>query len=397
MKINWFSNSVWARTGYGNQTNLFVPRLQALGHEMSVTAFYGLEGGVITLPGPKGPIPIYPRGHHLYGADVWSANANHAGADICLSLLDAWVFEPNMNPHKVPWVPWFPVDMEPLPERIRERVQFAFKRIVFSQFGLRVVNAAGLDAYYVPHGVDTKIFKPGNRAEAKKAVGFPSDRFIVGMVAANKGNPSRKAFTPQLEAFAMLKKKHPDALLYLHTTTGERGENAGVNLPELLNYLGLKPHQDYLFCDQYQNMLGFPDIHMAMLYNAFDVHMLVSMGEGFGIPILEAQACGCPVIIGDWTAMEELCFGGWKVDKREAVKWWTPLAAYQWFPHPEAILDRLEQAYNARDVQSIRDRAWEGAKRYDADRVAEKYWKPVLAEIEQLTAERSTSFEGALA
>jgi glycosyltransferase involved in cell wall biosynthesis len=380
MNINWFSNSIWARTGYGNQTALFVPRLRKLGHQMSVTAFYGLEGSIINLDG----IPIYPRGHMAYGQDIWSAHAHHAGADVCISLMDAWVFEPGMNPHNVPWIPWFPVDMEPLPERIRERVQQALKRIVFSQFGLRVVNDAGLDAYYVPHGVDTQIFKPGDRAKAREMLDLPADRFIVGMVAANKGNPSRKAFTPQLEAFAAFHKKHDDSMLYLHTTKSEHGEGQGVNLPEYLKYLGLVEGRDVVFCDQYMNMLGFPDPHMAGLYNAFDVHLLVSMGEGFGIPILEAQACGCPVIVGDWTSMSELCFSGWKVCKSEAVKWWTPLAAYQYFPQPEAIADRLEMAYQAKDVDSIRQRACAGAQKYDVERVTQKYWKPTLENIQSI-------------
>lgn len=383
MKISWFSNSPFASTGYGNQTKLFVPRLQALGHEMSITAFYGVEGAVLTYGGPRGPIPIYPRAHMPYGQDVWSAHANHFGADVCISLMDAWVFEPKMNPHNVPWIPWFPVDMEPLPERIRERVALAYKRIVFSKFGLKVVNNAGLDAYYVPHGVDSKVFRPGDRKAAREFLKLPADRFIVGMVAANKGNPSRKAFTPQLEAFAEFHKQHPDALLYLHTVRGERGEGQGVNLPELLTYLGLVEGKDYLFCDQYTNLLGFPDAHMAALYNAFDVHMLVSMGEGFGIPILEAQSCGCPVIVGDWTSMSELCFSGWKVAKSEAVKWWTPLAAYQYFPMTGAIVDRLKAAYEMRGNEEYRQRARDGALAYDADKVAEKYWRPVLDSIAQ--------------
>ena len=219
MNINWFSNAPFAKTGYGCQTRLFVPLLRNLGHKMSVTAFYGLEGSIMEIDGIK----IYPRGHHAYGADVWSANAHHAGADVCISLMDAWVFDPSLNPHNVPWVPWFPVDMEPLPMRIKERVQLATKRIVFSQFGQRVVNEAGLDCYYVPHGVDTKTFRPGDRVKARELTGLPNDKFIVGMVAANKGNPSRKAFTPQIEAFAEFHKRRPDSLLYLHTTSGERG------------------------------------------------------------------------------------------------------------------------------------------------------------------------------
>lgn len=39
------------------------------------------------------------------------------------------------------------------------------------------------------------------------------------------------------------------------------------------------------------------------------------LGEGFGIPIIEAQAAGCPVIVTDCTAMTELCLSGWLIEK----------------------------------------------------------------------------------
>lgn len=386
MRISWFSNAPFTKTGYGNQTHLFVPRIQALGHDISVSAYYGLQGSILSADGPKGPILIYPAGYTSYGEDIWSVNAHNFEADVCISLMDAWVFQPSMNPHHIPWVPWFPVDMEPLPRIMKEKLSQATRRIVFSKFGLQVVNDAGLDAYYIPHGVDTALYAPMDREKARsyEMINLPQDRFIVGMVAANKGNPSRKAFQQQIEAFAELHKKHDDAFLYLHTCKAERGEHGGVNLPEFLDFLGLKEEHDYAFCDQYINVIGFPGQHMAMLYNAFDVHMLVSMGEGFGIPTLEAQACGCPVITSGWTASDELCFSGWKVEKYEAEKVWTPLAAYQYQPHAGAIAERLEAAYQVKDHQDYRDRAREGALRYDADRIAEKYWKPTLENIESV-------------
>ena len=375
-------------TGYGNQTKLFTGRIQGLGHEVGITAFYGLEGAILEVQGPRGLIPVYPKGYDMYGQDVWSAAAKHFGADVCISLMDSWVFGIDQNPHNIPWVPWFPVDSDPLPPRIIKQVSRAHKRIVFSQFGKRVVEEAGLDCYYVPHGVDTSVFTPIPQKAAREFLRLPQDKFIVGMVAANKGNPSRKAFTQNIEAFAQFHKTHPDALLYLHTSRGERGEEGGVNLPEFCAYMGLVEGEDVLFADQYMYILSMPDYHMANLYSSFDVHLLVSMGEGFGIPILEAQACGCPVIVGDWTSMSELCFGGWKVSKRDTIKYWNPLATYQWLPKPEAIAEKLEAAYKMRGVDSIRQRAREGALQYDADKVAEKYWKPVLEDIERSLSDK---------
>lgn len=386
MRLTWLSNAPWSPTGYGNQTKVFLPRLKQKGHEPACIAFYGLEGAPLQWAG----MTIYPKRFNPYGLDVADAHSVHHRSDLLISLLDAWVINPETVGKHVPWAPWFPVDSEPLPQIIRDVVAKASFRIVFSRFGEQMVKDAGLDCYYVPHGVDTKAFHPIDQSEARKALGWPEDAFIVGMVAANKGNPSRKAFAPQIEAFAELKKMHSDAVLYLHTYRSESGEYDGVNLPELIESLGLIVGEDVLFPDQYTYSAvgGFPDDHMAKLYSAMDVHMLVSMGEGFGIPTLEAQACGTPVIGGNWTATEELIFSGWAVPKSEADRWWTPLATYQYQPRVGGILNALESAYEARGDVSYREAAREKALEYDADLITEKYWMPVLADIEQRLADQ---------
>jgi FkbM family methyltransferase len=386
MKISWLSNAPWSMTGYGVQTRLFTPLIKALGHEVQISAFYGLEGGILNLGG----IPIYPRGYHMYGQDIYSANANHFGADLLISLMDAWVFEPDKNINKIPWAPWFPIDSAPLPPAVKDKVELAFKRIVFSRFGERMMQEAGLDCYYVPHGVDTKVYQPGDMAKAREKLKLPMDKFVVGMVAANKGNPSRKAFCPQIEAFAMLHKQHEDTILYLHTCKGENGEHGGVNLSEFIRFHGLEIGKDVFFCDQYMQVLGYPDEAMAEYYQSFDVFMLVSMGEGFGIPIIEAQACGCPVIVGDWTSMGELAFGGWKIPIEAAEPWWTPLRAYQFMPRVGAIYEALIAAYNMKGNQRYRKWAREGVVAYNAEKVAREYWKPVLEDIEANLPEKST-------
>jgi FkbM family methyltransferase len=388
MRISWLSNAAWANTGYGNQTRLFAPRIQGLGHDVQITAFYGLEGGVLNWGGPNGPISVYPRGYHPYGLDVMSAHAQHFNADLMISLIDAWVIEPQMILGGLRWAPWFPVDHEQIPEGVLRRVQTAWSRIVYSRHAERLVKAAGLDCYYVPHGVDTTAFRPVDRLEVREKLKWPKDKFIAGMVAANKGNPSRKAFPENLLAFAELKKKHSDVMLYLHTVPGL--ENGGVDLIKLCDTLGLTTgfigrceasDVDVLFNDQYQTMIGLGDEYMNAVYNAMDVHLLVSMGEGFGLPIVEAQAAGCPVIVGDWTAMPELCFSGWKVAKAEAEPTFTPMNAWQYTPHFEAIAERLEAAFRMKDNPDYRKRARDGALKYDADKVTEKYWRPALDDM----------------
>lgn len=378
MKIHWLSNAPWAQTGYGNQTALFAPRIKQLGHEISITGFYGVSGNILHWQG----IPCYPVGNHPYGQDIANANAHHSDADILISLMDAWVCSADaLQLRGMRWVPWFPVDSHPLEPLIAEQVSKAHARIVFSRHGERMVKEAGMDCYYIPHGVDTKAFYPTSQHEARAALNIPDDVFLVGMVAANKGNPSRKAFQQHLEAFAAFKRTHKDAMLYLHTMKGEHNE--GIHLPGLADALGLVEGKDVIYADQYRLMVGgYGASDMNQIYNALDVKMLVSLGEGFGIPLIEAQAAGCPVITGSWTAMDELCFSGWKVDITEAVPIWNPHEVYHFMPLAGAIVDRLESAYANKGNEKLRKRAAQLAQAYDADKIAFDYWRPVLQQIE---------------
>ena len=388
MKFSWLSNSPWAPTGYGDQTNQILPRLKAAGHDPALIAFYGLQGGALNWKG----MPILPAGMMPYGQDIGAAHTKNFGAKYIFTLVDAWVFNnspffESLQKEKIRWIPYFPIDSEPLPVAVRFAVERAYRRIVFSKFGAAMMDNEGLDYTYIPHSVETDILKPQDKAESldmmyKQGINLPADAFIVGMVAANKGNPSRKAFTQQIEAFARFKAKHSDAVLYIHTSSGVNGEYGGVNLPEFCDYLGLKVKQDVFFPDAYGYFMGYPKSYLANIYSVMDVHLLASTGEGFGIPIVEAQACGTPVIVGDWTATGELCFSGWKIPKSESEPVWTPVAAFQFTPRVGAVVDALEQAYRYKGNPQYRTKARVGALEYDADKVVNNYWLPFLEQLE---------------
>lgn len=377
MKILWSSNSPWTSTGYGVQTKLFVPRIKKMGHEIGVLCYYGLSGGVLNMDG----IPMFPKGLDDYGNDVIGAHAASFGAQIVITLTDAWVVNPMALPPHIKWVPWFPIDHEPIPPQVLRNVTTAHERIVFSKFAKAEMDRLGFNTYYIPHGVDTKAYTPLDRNQARDALGIPKGPFVVGLIAMNKGFPPRKAWPEQIEAFGLFKKNHPDALLYMHTLLADHGEMGGIPLREILRANGLEVGRDVLVTDPYSVIMGMPDERMNLLYNSFDVLTSVTAGEGFGVPILEAQACGVPVVVGDWTAMGELCFGGWKVSKKEAARVWTAQMSYQFTPDPHAIADRYESAFKQRENVGLKKQARAGAETYDADLVAEQYWKPTLEAI----------------
>ena len=375
MNILWFSNAPWAHTGYANQTDMFWWRIQQLGHKVTLGANYGLAGAPLNIERNGQETRVLPSGMTVHGNDIVGAHARQVDADIVVTLYDSWVFD-NTITSKFRWCPWLPVDHLQVPEPVAQALKTAWQPIAYSKFGQAALKDAGIDALYVPHGVETNVFTPQDRDKARESLKLQRDDidFLAVMVAANKGLPSRKSFCEVLYAWAEFVKDHPKAMLYLHTHAGP--QMAGEDLIERIRQLGI-PKENVIFCDPYWYTLGYSSAYMARLYSAADVLVNPATGEGFGIPIVEAQACGCPVIVSDWTSMPELCFAGWKV---EGEPFPTP-HGWQKRPLVGAIHSALCAAYDKRNYDKLRRDARKGALAYDADLVAEKYWKPALEQI----------------
>jgi glycosyltransferase involved in cell wall biosynthesis len=148
----------------------------------------------------------------------------------------------------------------------------------------------------------------------------------------------------------------------------------GVNLLYLLDQVGV-PRDACIFADQYRVVhFPFPPKTLAHMYASLDVLLAPSAGEGFGIPVVEAQACGVPVIVSDFSAQPELVGAGWTVSGRRV---YTPIKSWQFLPDVEDILDALKRAYS-RDKDLCARRAREFAAQYDVRHVLEEHMLPAL-------------------
>lgn len=127
------------------------------------------------------------------------------------------------------------------------------------------------------------------------------------------------------------------------------------------------PDQDKLAA----GLIGPDD--MARMCSALDVLLAPSRGEGFGLPLLEAQACGIPVIVTDFGSMAEVGAVGWKVSgQREYV---PVLEAWYVAPSVTGIVDALDAAYD--DAHGLTEAARGHALQYDADSITEHRLVPV--------------------
>jgi len=391
VKIMWQSVAPWIGTGYGQQTAMTTRRLRDAGHDVAISAIAGLEGTIGAWEG----MTVYPCDSTRFNKlnlrkYVERHSVDGSGEDVqVIALQDVWTWGDTSamsggmvaDYRGLKLASWCPVDYDPMPINTCQALQaYAARPIAMSRFGEDRMRQRGFDPLYVPHAVETSVLKPKPEAaaEARKAMHVDADAFLVGMVSNNQGiAPSRKAFPEVFHAFSVFQQNHPDAILYLHTDA--LGLNQGLNLQALWQTYSI-PDSAIRTVNQDKYWLGeISAEHMSYMYSALDVLACPSYGEGFGIPIVEAQACGTPVIVTDWTAMTELVGPGWLVDGEPH---YAAGSASMWKkPAVSELVDRFEQAYAAKDDPMMSEECRKFALRYDADTVFEEHWVPTLEKL----------------
>lgn len=371
MRVLWTGNYS-SQSGYSLQGRLFVPRIQQLGHEVVV---FELSNGQ-RLPQIIDGVKIVPTALDPLGSDIMLAHAQQSGAHAVISLIDAWGMNRDVM-SRLQWFPLTPVDTRPVAPHVVESLKGAKRPIAISQYGVSELRKVGFDPFYWPHAVDPAVWYLRDKDEARRALKLRDDLFLVSFVGVNDSTPSRKGIPEMLMAWQIFSASHPDALLYLHTA--EHGNLAinsmgGVKIDVLMQTFGIDP-KTVQIVDQYRYRTGIPASELANVAGASDVLLLPTRGEGFGLPLLEFQRAGCPVITTDTCTGPELCFSGWLISSEPEWSWQDAVVSK---PGVVSIVEALEAAYDDRDNPARRARAVEGAREYDIDRVMSQYVAPVL-------------------
>lgn len=375
MKILIHSNGPHVPSGYGTQCAYLVKQLKALGHDVAVSCLYGLAGQPIRWDG----ITLYPAGRADFSADVIGGHAASHEADVVITLMDNRMLN-SIAPmlKQEPWhlISWVPVDTE---DRLGSGDQRFLQMsgampVGMSKHGTELIKKAGFwGATCIPHSVDLDTFAPPVDRQRLREDAEVSDRFVIGLNAANMDSV-RKAFPEQLEAFARFHKRHSDAMLMLHT---QMVTSKGHNLYQMIDDFGLS--DCVKITDQYVHTAGLMNAHrMADWYGACDILTLCSYAEGFGIPLLEAQACGVPVVTTDASATRELCGSGWLIG---GEPFWNHVHHASWVrPSIAEITDAYEQAYEATPglYTRLSQKARSFALGYDTEIIGNTHWGPLL-------------------
>lgn len=378
------SNSPYTPTGYGQQCGYLVERLVRHGIDTAVLSNFGLEGQISSIRTKHGKVAHYPRGLSLYSDDVLPGHHAHHRAGrmdkrhAVVTLYDSWVYK-NPALDEIPFISWTPIDHVTLPPAVAAWLNKPnVTPLAMAPHGQRLLEAASIPSTYIPHGVDTRVYNYtehwSDGVKTRKMMDAGDDTFVIGMVAANKANQviHRKAFSEGFLAVALFMKKHPNTKFYIHSEPGIA--YGGFHLPNLLQAVGIEPEK-VIFTDPMQMRYGYSTKEMAALYSAFDVLLAPSYGEGFGIPTVEAQACGTRAIASGWAASQDLVSeDSWLVD---GFEFWDEAQRSWWkIPSVPSLVQALEQAHDAERGPSTVARDF--ALQFDVDTVWEKYWYPFL-------------------
>jgi D-inositol-3-phosphate glycosyltransferase len=302
-----------ANTGFGVVTHNLGMRWCAMGHEVSMLA--------INYRGDPwdAPYKLYAASKYsmadLLGLGRLQEVVNLFKPDVLFVVSDLDVVAKGLQQlgtnRKVPVVAYVPIDGDNMPNDWYEAVRQCDKVAVQSHYGSDVVRReSGLETVPVWHGIEHELMFPvsmdhplvtGNeqftsREQIRKALGMDG-KFVV--LAVNRNN-IRKNYPDTFKAFAEFRARHEDALLWVHAVALDEGGN----LHTLVDRYRLG--DSVKISDPRDTFLGAPKSLLTAYYNAADVKISTSMGEGFGLTDAEALACGCPVIAQDCSATTEV-------------------------------------------------------------------------------------------
>jgi glycosyltransferase involved in cell wall biosynthesis len=153
--------------------------------------------------------------------------------------------------------------------------QWMLDRVEQSLLAPAVVNSK-----LIPGGVDLNIFSPGSRSDARRRLGYDPEGHVLLYVANHGPKNAFKDFKTVRLALVELARRSPDMRLELLAV--------GADLPEdriapgiVIRWIGYVRSQPRL----------------ADLYRAADIFVHSSVEETYGLALVEALACGIPVVM----------------------------------------------------------------------------------------------------
>jgi D-inositol-3-phosphate glycosyltransferase len=203
-------------------------------------------------------------------------------------------------------VVYFPVDALGSDIEWLENFELLAGRYAYTKFGQSEINnlKPDLPVGIMPHGVDTSIFFPEEREDARTALKIPADKHDFLVLNANRNQP-RKRIDLTFEVFARFVVDKPKTVgLYLHMGV----KDAGWDLYKMAYRYGITDRLVLSTRDLSPSNF-IPDHVLNHVYNACDIGINTCLGEGWGLPNMEHALTSSVQVVPNSSACSELFDG----------------------------------------------------------------------------------------
>lgn len=276
---------ICGNSGYGKVTKEICTRLPQYDIDVLISAYYGCEpGGTVPYA-----VPVLPAKDGNFGVVSAGKFARQYNVDIGLLFTDWWAFSdfPKMLPRATAYTP---MDHTNYSEEVLNFTRQYHKLISLCKWQQSYLKDIGIESDMIYHGVDISTYKPMDKKKCKERLKLDG-KFVFGTVAANSDKEDRKAHTRSMKAMRYFLDSNPDVkesdICWIYHTTSN--DPRGMPLSSIAHKYKLD--NVIKFMDPSMSDLMISEAELAQLMNAFDVHILCSKREGFGLPIIETQAC----------------------------------------------------------------------------------------------------------
>ena len=335
---------------------------------------------------------IYPAftGGDLLGIARLKQIASAIKFDAIFILNDIWLIDKYLEALKeikieLPKIIiYFPVDSSELENNWFKHMDIVQSINVYTKFAQKEVILAdeSLNVNVIPHGIDTKTFfkLPMKRDDIKRVV-FPQredleDSFIV--LNANRNQP-RKRMDLTIEGFSLFAEGKPkNVMLYLHCGIIDTGFDI-IRLARRYNI------EDRLILSNLE--MGTQKVSeqkLNYIYNATEVGINTSFGEGWGLVNHEHAVTGAVQILPDHSACRELFNDCGVLIPIKYKLHNTDTLTLGSYISSEDIASGLNKIYYDKEYYnklSIKGFNKLSNEKYHWNNIVKKYWLPIFKEV----------------
>ncbi len=216
---------------------------------------------------------------------------------------------PNIAHLPVKKVFYIPLDGANVPSIGVPSVRSMDKIVSMSKFTQHYLEREGFESEMIWHGVDTEQFYPASPEEKKflkKQMGLDENDFLIYNYGRNT-NIRKNNQGLMLTAAKYLKTAPKNHKVLIHTLNPDIKDNDLFDYKERILSLDFEKNVlDRILFSPFRENRPASEQEVVMMMRASDLVITTSIGEGFGLIMAEAMACGIPVISNSYTTPKEL-------------------------------------------------------------------------------------------